>query len=220
MPSSQVKKPLEGLEGLFLKGERELYRDREVIYYPGAWGDSIFYIKSGHVKISLLDTTGKRLVLGIRGAGDLVGEGALLGEERRRHFVQALGETLLVRIERDRALSWLKHNPEASLQLLRWIYGQMVELEELLLDVAFRDIKSRLSRRLLQLAKEFGVRTEGGVLIGFRLTHRDLAEMIASARENTTLALNRLEQEGILDKSRYRIVVKNEESLKRKCEVA
>jgi CRP-like cAMP-binding protein len=40
--------------------------------------------------------------------------------------------------------------------------------------------------------------------------------MIGSARENTTLALNRFEREGILDKSRYRIVIKNEAGLRLK----
>ncbi|NOX44127.1 MAG: Crp/Fnr family transcriptional regulator [Caldiserica bacterium] len=219
MPSVQLKNPLEALEPLFAKGERELYRDREVVYYPGVASDSVFYIETGHVKISYLDTSGKRLVLALRGPGDLVGEGALMGEERRRHLVQTLGDTLLVRLDRELVVSWLRRHPEASSYLLRWLHEKIVELEELLVDLAFRDIQSRLSRKLLQLSQEFGVRTEDGVLIGCRLTHKDLAEMIASARENTTLALNRLEQEGIVDKGRYRIVVKNEESLKRKCQV-
>lgn len=217
MPSVKVRNPLEVLEPLFSRGERELYRDREVIYYPGVASDSLFYIESGHVKVSFLDTSGKRLVLGLRGPGDLVGEGAIMSEERRRHFVQALGDTLLVRLDRDLVASWLRRNPEATFALLQWLHRRRMELEELLVDVAFRDIPSRLSRKLLQLSEEFGVPTDEGVLIGCRLTHKDLAEMIASARENTTLALNRLEQEGILDKSRYRIVVKNREGLKRKC---
>jgi len=48
------------------------------------------------------------------------------------------------------------------------------------------------------------------------VTHKDLADMIGSARENTTLALNRFAREGILDKSRYRIVIKNEAGLRKK----
>jgi CRP-like cAMP-binding protein len=54
-------------------------------------------------------------------------------------------------------------------------------------------------------------------LIGFRLTHRDLAEMIGSARENTTMALNRLARQGLLDKRRYQIVIKDPEGLREKC---
>lgn len=38
--------------------------------------------------------------------------------------------------------------------------------------------------------------------------------MIGSARENATIALNLLEREGIIDKRRYRIIVKDEERLK------
>ena len=60
------------------------------------------------------------------------------------------------------------------------------------------------------------MKTEEGILIGFQLTHKELADMIGSARENTTLALNRFAREGILDKSRYRIVIKNEKGLRAK----
>jgi CRP/FNR family transcriptional regulator len=91
------------------------------------------------------------------------------------------------------------------------------EFEETLEGFAFKDIQARLSRQLLKLSDEYGVKTEEGILIGFQLTHKDLADMIGSARENTTLALNRFAREGILDKSRYRIVIKNEKGLRQKC---
>ena len=91
---------------------------------------------------------------------------------------------------------------------------------EALEDLAFRDIQARLSRQLLKLSDEYGVETKDGILIGFPVTHKELADMIGSARENTTLALNRFEREGILDKSRYRIVIKNEAGLRKKIHIS
>ena len=41
--------------------------------------------------------------------------------------------------------------------------------------------------------------------------------MIGSARENTTMALNRFAREGILKKRRYQIIIKDVEGLKEKC---
>jgi Mn-dependent DtxR family transcriptional regulator len=41
--------------------------------------------------------------------------------------------------------------------------------------------------------------------------------MIGSARENTTMALNRLARQGLLDKRRYQIVIKDIEGLREKC---
>lgn len=217
MPSVKVQNPIEALEPLLLRGERELYREREVVYYPGAPGNSVFFVESGHVKLSFLDTSGKRIVLGLRGPGDLVGEGAVMGETRRRHFAQALEDTVLVRLDRDRVTAWLRSHPEALLAILEWIRGKVLELEELIVDLAFYDIQTRLSRKLLRLSEDFGVRTQKGVLIGFRLTHKDLAEMVGSARENATIALNKLEQEGVIEKSRYRVLIRDEEKLRRRC---
>jgi CRP/FNR family transcriptional regulator len=73
-----------------------------------------------------------------------------------------------------------------------------------------------LSRQILKLIEEHGIRTREGIQIDFKITHKELADLIGSARENTTSALNRLAKEGILDKKRYRIIVKDEERLKEK----
>ncbi len=100
--------------------------------------------------------------------------------------------------------------------MLRHFAQRIREYEEALEDFAFKDIQARLSRQLLKLSDEYGVKTKEGTLISFQLTHKELADMIGSARENTTLALNRFEREGILDKSRYRIIIKNEEGLRAK----
>jgi len=104
------------------------------------------------------------------------------------------------------------------LLMLKHFAERMSEFEETLEDLAFRDIQGRLSRQLLKLSNDYGVKTDEGILIGFQITHKELADMIGSARENTTLALNRFAREGILDKSRYRIVIKNEEGLREKCQ--
>jgi CRP-like cAMP-binding protein len=120
-------------------------------------------------------------------------------------------------VSKDAFADAINANP-LYLQLMLEHFGRRVrESEETLEDFAFKDIQARLSRQLLKLSDEYGVKTKEGILIGFQLTHKDLADMIGSARENTTLALNRFAREGILDKSRYRIVIKNEKGLRKKC---
>ncbi|MCR4427618.1 MAG: Crp/Fnr family transcriptional regulator, partial [Firmicutes bacterium] len=172
----------------------------------------------GKIKLSYLDPSGKRITLALRGAGEMFGEMALVGEQHRRHHAEAIEESELIRVDRDAFLSWARHRPEILLRLLQ-LFGLWVrDLEEIVEDLAFRDIQARLSRQLLRLSHEYGVKTKTGILIGFRLTHRDLAEMIGSARENTTVVLNRFEREGILDKRRYQIVIKDVEGLKGKCQ--
>jgi len=199
MQNVREKWLIEGIEPLLEQGEREEISGRETIYYPGTPSSSVYFVEEGKVKLSYLDPSGKRITLALRGSGELFGEMALVGERRRRHHAEALEDSVLIRIPKEVMISWIR------------------DLEEIVEDLAFRDIQARLSRQLLRLSHEYGVKTKDGILISFRLTHRDLAEMIGSARENTTMALNRFAREGLLSKRRYQIIIKDPEGLKEKC---
>jgi CRP-like cAMP-binding protein len=190
---------------------------RDTIYRQGDASIAVFFVESGTVKLSYIDPTGKRISLAPRGPGEIFGELALIGERHRNHHAEALEESTLIQVHRDHFLSFVQSRPELLLQLLEVLGQRIREFEGLVQDLAFRDIESRLSRQLLLLSSEYGVKTKNGILIGFRLTHRDLAEMIGSARENTTMALNRLARQGLLDKRRYQIVIKDLQGLREKC---
>lgn len=217
MQNVQERWLIEGLEPLLEQGEREEIPARETIYYPGTPSNSVYFVEEGKVKLSYLDPSGKRITLALRGTGELFGEMALVGERRRRHHAEALEDSVLIRIPKEIMISWIRDRPDVLYQLLQ-LFGLWIrDLEEIVEDLAFRDIQARLSRQLLRLSHEYGVKTKDGILISFRLTHRDLAEMIGSARENTTMALNRFAREGLLSKRRYQIIIKDPEGLKEKC---
>lgn len=188
----------------------------ETIYHPGTPSTSVFLVETGRIKLAYLDESGKKLTLSILDGGEIFGEMCLVGEKFRRHLATAIDDTILRCIPKKVFTDMTASNQDALQYLVRHFAHRMKEYEETLEDLAFRDIQARLSRQLLKLSDEYGVATKEGILIGFPVTHKELADMIGSARENTTLALNRFEREGILDKSRYRIVIKNEAGLRLK----
>lgn len=194
-----------------------IHADRgETIYHPGTLSTSVHLVESGRVKLAYLDESGKKLTLAILDAGEIFGEMCLVGEKYRRHLATAIEETVLRCISKKEFSEAISEGPANMKLLVQHFAHRMEEFEETLEDLAFRDIQARLSRQLLKLSDEYGVATKDGILIGFPVTHKDLADMIGSARENTTLALNRFEREGILDKSRYRIVIKSAAGLRKK----
>jgi CRP/FNR family transcriptional regulator, cyclic AMP receptor protein len=189
----------------------------EVIYHPGSPSNAVYLVREGRIKLSFLDESGKTLTLAILDSDEMFGEMCLVGEKFRRYLAMAIEDSSVRRIGRKAFVDAVNADPAYLQLMLEHFAGRVRVFEEALEDFAFRDIQARLSRQLLKLSDEYGVQTKDGILIGFQLTHKDLADMIGSARENTTLALNRFEREGILDKSRYRIVIKNEEGLREKC---
>ena len=188
----------------------------ETIYHPGTPSNIIYLVESGRVKLAYLDESGKKLTLRIVDEGEIFGEMCLVGEAYRRHLATSIEDTIVRGIEKKPFLKIIEGNDSVLPMLVNHFAARMTEFEETLEDLAFRDIQARLSRQLLKLSDDYGVVTKEGILIGISVTHKELADMIGSARENTTLALNRFAREGILDKSRYRIVIKSEDGLRKK----
>lgn len=192
------------------------YEKDEIIYQPGDIDNSVYYIKEGKVKLAYLDESGRKLTLDILSAGEIFGEMVLIGQRQRELLAQVLQDARIYEIEKGQFLELMEREPWLALKVLE-LFGQRTrEIEQKLEDLVFKDIPTRLSRQLLKLIEEHGERTAEGVQINFKITHKELADMIGSARENTTSALNLLEREGILDKRRYRIIIKDEDKLKEK----
>jgi CRP-like cAMP-binding protein len=81
-----------------------------------------------------------------------------------------------------------------------------------------RGVGARLARALLELVGRFGRRTDGGLEVGVRLTHRDLAGMVASERASVSKEMSRFRREGLVEAPpEGRVRVLDERGL---CEVA
>ncbi len=204
------------LKRLIDRNRHRRYRKGDVVYQPGDIDDSLYYIQSGKVKLAYLDESGRKLTLTILGEGDLFGEMVLIGRRTRELIAQVLQDAVIYEIQRARFLELLREQPELALEVMALFGRRTREIERKLEDLVFKDIPTRLSRQILKLIEEHGVETGEGIQIDFKITHKELADLIGSARENTTSALNRLAREGILDKKRYRIIVKDEDRLKEK----
>ncbi len=85
-----------------------------------------------------------------------------------------------------------------------------------------REVASRLAALFLSLAERFGEREEdagvGTVTIGLRLTHQQLASMIASTREAVSKAMTDLRRDGLIDVRGRRIVLLDVPALSERAE--
>ncbi len=204
------------IERTVTRAHERLYQKGDIVYQPGDLDDSIYFVKSGKIKLAYLDESGRKLTLTILGEGELFGEMVLIGRTKRELMAQVLQDSVLYEIEKSQFVELIKTNPELALEVMELFGNRTREIERKLEDLVFKDIPTRLSRQILKLIEQHGVDTDDGVQIDFKITHKELADLIGSARENTTSALNRLAKEGILDKKRYHIVVIDEGRLKEK----
>jgi CRP/FNR family transcriptional regulator len=68
-------------------------------------------------------------------------------------------------------------------------------------------VSTRLATLLVNLSERFGDDDHADVLIGVRLTHQDLANMVASTREAVSKVMSEFQRDGLIETRNRRIAI-------------
>lgn len=108
----------------------------------------------------------------------------------------------------------IRRDPQVAFKLATLLELRLVQYEELVRCLLPRETEVRLANLLPILAQKFGQPSEeGGITIDLRLTHQDLAAMVASARESVTKVLNDMRNRGLIEVRSGRITLKDTRAL-------
>src|SRR4030095_13132026 len=96
-------------------GKQELgFRKGETVFSQGDRADSIYFIQSGRIKITVVSAAGKEAVLAMPGPHDFFGEGALVNQSLRISTAETLEPSTVFRIEKRAMIRSLHDQPELS----------------------------------------------------------------------------------------------------------
>ena len=179
------------------------------IYSQGEDADAIFVIQSGKVKIGRTSREGKEAVIAMRGPGDFLGEGALVGAAVRTSTATVLESSLIFRIEKLAMTRALVHEPDLSEKFIAALLVRNIDLEEDLCDQHFYDSEKRLARVLLKLSR-LGDHDGAANSRMFTLSHETLAEMVGTTRARITVFMNRLQAMGVIDYCKGKFTINTE----------
>jgi CRP/FNR family transcriptional regulator len=103
----------------------------------------------------------------------------------------------------------VRQEPQAAFKLMTLLELRLVQYEELVKCLLPRETEVRLANLLPILAQKFGQNRDGLVTIDLRLTHQDLAAMVASTRESVTKVLNEMRNRDVIEVEAGRITLKD-----------
>jgi CRP/FNR family transcriptional regulator, cyclic AMP receptor protein len=114
-----------------------------------------------------------------------------------------------VRVISSAALDRLLSESEGAHVIWDALSSALRRREELIASLANARHLERVREKFLRLARDYGKVDAEGVRIDIPLTHELLAEMVCSARETVTRAVDELEREGFIvrDRGGYRVAV-------------
>jgi CRP/FNR family transcriptional regulator, cyclic AMP receptor protein len=167
------------------------------VFVQGGQANSVFYLQSGGVKLSVLSSTGKEAVVAMLGPGDFFGEGCLAGQPLRMSTATAVVPTTVLRIPKGEMIRLLHEYPAFSDRFIAHMLARNIRIEEDLVDQLFNSSEKRLARMLLLLAR-YGKEDAPKRTLP-KLSQETLAEMVGTTRSRVNYFMNKFRRLGLIE---------------------
>jgi CRP/FNR family transcriptional regulator len=189
----------------------------EYVYFDSHNHNKLYFLKSGTIKIGHIDNDGKEVIKEIIRRGEVFGQFTLERNNLNGEFAQAYkGDVSLCAFNIDDFEKLLKNKPEIAFHFSKQVGQKLHKLQNRLLNLLNKDVRTRLLNFLIMLAQEEGETVDGDAYkINNFLTHEDIAQLIASSRQTVTTMLNHMETEGLVTVNRQQIKIPSVKSLQK-----
>ncbi|HVT49849.1 MAG TPA: Crp/Fnr family transcriptional regulator [Vicinamibacterales bacterium] len=168
----------------------------QVLFSQGDPSDTVMYLRSGEVRLSVLSHRGKEAIVATLGPGDFLGEGALSGHPVRLETATATIASTVVVIARQQMTQLLHSEHELSDRFIAHMLARNARLEADLVDQLFNSSEKRLARTLLLLAR-YG-QGDAPLRVLPPVSQEALAEMVGTTRSRVNFFLNKFRRLGFI----------------------
>ena len=100
-----------------------------------------------------------------------------------------------------------------ALRLFSSFSERLRQSDAVIESLLHREVSTRLATLLINLGERFGSGNGSGVMLDLRLTHQDLANMIASTREAVSKVMSEFQRDGYIEVKNRKIVIHDQRSL-------
>jgi CRP/FNR family transcriptional regulator/CRP/FNR family cyclic AMP-dependent transcriptional regulator len=174
------------------------FSPEQIILLAEEEGDTMFVIRQGTVKVSVITDEGREIILDLLGTGDFFGEMALLDGYPRSATVTAMEATELVMLRRSDFLGLLHREPQIASKLLVELTTRLRRADRKIETLALVNSTSKILKILMELGERYGTYTKDGVILHHPPTQQELGNMVGISRETTSRILNDLKRKGCI----------------------
>jgi CRP-like cAMP-binding protein len=175
-------------------GQLRFYGDGDYLIRHGAEDHFAVVLRTAQVKVMAETASGRSCLLGIRRAGDLVGELAILDAKPRCASVIADGPVSAFTIPGPQFRTLLERHPIVALEVARTVVGRLRHADTRRVDFTY-PVPVRVVRLLAEQAAEAGY---GRRRAAIRLTQREVADLIGASEVAVQKAVRDLAASGLV----------------------
>ena len=148
--------PVEQLEDFHSCGVSSLYKQRQVIFHEDTPATGLYILCRGAVKLYQSDRFGRQYTLDIAAPGDVLGEIPADPAASYSTSAEALTDSQLCFMPRDRLVEFIQKHPMTGVRLLEAFSKTVSTARQRVRALALKRAESRLAELLMQLAAAGG----------------------------------------------------------------
>jgi CRP-like cAMP-binding protein len=180
-------------------GRKVVHLDpKQVFFSQGSPADSIFYLRTGRARLTVVSPDGREATVALLSSGDFIGEESL-ASVGGLHLATATAIVVCtaLQIAREEMIRVMYEERSFSEMYTKFLLARSMRTQADLVDQLFNSSEKRLARVLLLLA-EFGEPGSPEPLLP-PITQETLAEMVGTTRSRVNFFMNRFRKLGLID---------------------
>ncbi|MCK5831746.1 MAG: Crp/Fnr family transcriptional regulator [Methylococcales bacterium] len=171
------------------------FQKKSIIFFQGDESDSFYFIEQGQVKVLILSQSGRNNLLRVLSSGEYFGELGLLDNKSRSTTIEALVDTQLTVVSKEKFITYFTDNDFFSEKIIPSLIERIRNLTEELTDSRVNNAYFCFRTKLYKLAT---VQKDGTYLIENKFTQQEMGEFVGTARENINRFIVALKKGGYI----------------------
>jgi CRP-like cAMP-binding protein len=204
---------LEDFERAGIRVVERRFKAKDTIFAPGDPDDQLYFLLKGTVRLYKIYGDYKEATTALLRDGGIFGKLSLVEGRWQDVFAEAVTDVRVAGVQKTSLTGVIKRNPEFAMKLFSSFSERLRQSDEVIESLLHREVSTRLATLLLNLSDRFGESNGTGTMLDVRLTHQDLANMIASTREAVSKVMSELQREGSIEIQNRKIVIVNKAAL-------
>lgn len=204
----------EKLQSFFNNYKLLQYKKRAMILNSNDTSSSVFFIKSGYIRVFRISEDGEELTLSILKEHDFFPLTYGISANKKNYYLEAITPLELWKAPQEQFMQFIRKDPdlfyELTDRLLVRFDGVLARMESMVFSNAY----TKVATILLMCAQGLGEENGNQITIKVPLTHKDIATMIGITRETTSLEMKKLEREGLIQRVGKVLIIKDCNKLK------
>jgi CRP/FNR family transcriptional regulator len=195
MPKSTSEK----LREFFSLSKTLTYKRGEIILRSDDSPQGIIFLEEGFVKMNSIFPDGRELTLNIFKPQAYFPMTWAIADIPNTYFYQAMTNLRIRRMPKNLFLEFINQNPDVLRELTTRI---LIGLDGLLTNIQYLlsgNSHYRVTAAILLCARRFGKKIgENNISVTLPLTHQDIGNIAGITRETATIAIDKLQKQGLI----------------------